>query len=301
MSSKKKLLVSVSGGETSMFMAQWLWRHKQEEYDMIFVYANTGEENEETLSFINSCSIHFKIPIVWVEAFVHHNNRKATGHDITSYHKASRNGEPFEEVIKKYGIPNQAMMHCTRELKENPIRSYAKSIGWKDYYTAIGIRTDEMGRQNRNAATMKIIYPLISMIKTTKPMINFYWSNMPFRLDLKGYEGNCKTCWKKSDNKLYTIAKENERKFLFFGKMEARYGNYIPESRLKLIAERGEYPIYPVRFFRGQRSVEDIVNASKSFTGIVKDDSLPFPMPDLFSDDTNENESCEVFSSCSET
>lgn len=298
---KKKLLVSVSGGETSMFMAQWLWRKKQVEYDMIFVFANTGEENEETLSFINSCQIHFKIPIVWVEALVKHGERKSTQHNVVSYHKASREGQPFEDVIKKYGIPNQAMMHCTRELKENPIRSYAKSIGWENYETAIGIRTDEMGRQNRNAAKLKIIYPLISMISSTKPMINFYWSNMPFRLDLKGYEGNCKTCWKKSDNKLYTIAKENERKFLFFGKMEARYGKFIPDSRLKLIEERGEIPKYPVTFFRGQRSVEDIIRESKNFTGFVRDDSLPFPMPDLFQDDTNDDQSCEVFSDCSET
>ena len=301
MESKKKLLVSVSGGETSMFMAQWLWRKMQEEYDMIFVFANTGEENEETLHFVNSCINHFKIPVVWVEAVVHQNERKGTEHSITSYFDASRDGQPFEEVIKKYGIPNMATPHCTRELKERPINSYAKSIGWDDCSLAIGIRVDEIDRQNAKKEQMKIIYPLISMFPTTKPMINFYWSNMPFRLDLKGYEGNCKTCWKKSDNKLYTIAKENERKFMFFQKMEMRYEKYVPESRLMLMSERGEYPKLPVRFFRGQRSVEDIVNASKSFTGIVKDDSLPFPMPDLFSDDTNENESCEVFSNCSET
>ena len=49
---KQKLLVSFSGGETSAFMAQWLWKHKQDEYDMIFVFANTGQENEETLQII---------------------------------------------------------------------------------------------------------------------------------------------------------------------------------------------------------------------------------------------------------
>ena len=295
---KKRLLVSVSGGETSMFMAQWLWRKKQDEYEMIFVFANTGEENEETLSFINSCQIHFNIPIAWVEANVIHGERRSTQHKIVTYNTASRDGQPFEEVIKKYGIPNKAMMHCTRELKENPIRSYAKSIGWKDYYTAIGIRNDEMGRQNKSSDKLKLLYPLISMIPSTKPTINFYWSNMPFRLMLKGYEGNCKVCWKKSDNKLYTIAKENEKKFSFFGKMELRYQNYIPDSRLKLIEERGEFPVYPVRFFRGQRSVEDIINESKNFNGVVKDDSIVFPMPDLFRDDINEDESCEVFTDC---
>ena len=48
----KRLLVSFSGGETSAFMAQWLWRHKRDQYDMVFVFANTGQENEETLDFV---------------------------------------------------------------------------------------------------------------------------------------------------------------------------------------------------------------------------------------------------------
>ena len=52
---KKKLLVSFSGGETSAFMAQWLWKHKQDEYEMLFVFANTGQEKEETLQFVDKC------------------------------------------------------------------------------------------------------------------------------------------------------------------------------------------------------------------------------------------------------
>jgi hypothetical protein len=215
---RKKLLVSFSGGETSAFMAQWLWNNRRDEYDMIFVFANTGQENEETLDFVRKCGLHFMIPIVWVESKVFHDERKGTTFITTDFWRASRNGEPFEDVIKKYGIPNISTPHCTRELKQNPIRAYAKSIGWKDYYTAIGIRIDELGRVN----TFKnFIYPLAqkSFKPMTKPQINEWWESQPFRLQLKGYQGNCMTCWKKSDVKLYQIAKENQKAFCFMDKI----------------------------------------------------------------------------------
>jgi hypothetical protein len=285
---KPKLLVSFSGGETSAYMAQWLWNHKRDEYDMIFVFANTGEENEETLRFVHQCELHFGFPVVWVEAVVNPENRQGTRHKIVDFNSACRDGKPFEAVIKKFGIPNMATPHCTREMKERPIRSYAKSIGWLNYETAIGIRADEPKRVKAKFCALKLLYPLVHMQPMTKPKINFWWSQQHFRLQLKGYQGNCKTCWKKSDNKLFQIAKENLGAYNFFGKMELRYDQFIPESRLELMRERGELSqsLYPVRFFRGNRSVQDIINASRSFTKEVLDDAMQF----------DENESCEVFS-----
>lgn len=288
---KKKLLVSFSGGETSAFMAQWLWKHKRDEYEMMFVFANTGIENEETLMFVQACEDHFGFPIVWVEALVYHGVRLGTSFKRVNFESASRDGEPFEQMIKKYGIPNRNAPHCTRELKQNPINAYAKAVWGNDFYLAIGIRADEIDRMNPKKEERKIIYPLIQkeFIPMTKPKINFFWKMQPFRLNLKGYQGNCKTCWKKSDQKLYQIAKENEREFLFFQKMELRYGKYIPETRLKKMEERGEAVKLPINFFRGNRSVEDIINQSKNFTGTVIDDSNLYDL---------HNESCEVFTEC---
>lgn len=299
---KSKLLVSFSGGETSAYMASWLWKHRQDEYEMIFVFANTGQENEETLRFVEQCSKHFGFPVVWVEAKVYHNERKGTGYKIVNFITADRDGKPFEETIKKYGIPNMNTPHCTRELKQNPIMAYAKSIGWKKHYTAIGIRVDECDRINSKAKQMKFIYPLIEnkMQPMTKQKINFWWSQQPFRLQLKGYQGNCITCWKKGDPKLYQIAKDNEMSYNFFGKMELRYEKYVPETRLKLMAEQGKLPILPVRFFRKNRSVQDIINESRSYIKTVNDDSINYNIQnELFDNiDLVGGESCEVFSEC---
>lgn len=272
---KKKLLVSVSGGETSLFMAVWIWLHLKDEYEIIFVFANTGQENEETLIFLKQCEEHFGIKIIWIEADVIEGKGNGTRFKIVNFETASRNGEPFEAVIKKYGIPNTKFLHCTRELKMNPIKAYAKSIWGKEkYYLAIGIRIDEFDRMNPNKDKLRIIYPLISkeMQPMTKPMINFWWKQQPFRLNLKGYQGNCITCYKKSDKKLFQIAKENPKAFEFFDRMEKQYGN-------------GQ------QIFRKNRTTEMILEEAKNWNGTVKDDSENEPT--LF-----DNESCEVFSSC---
>lgn len=277
---KKKLLVSFSGGETSAYMAQYLWKHKQDEFDMVFVFANTGLENEQTLKFVKQCSDHFGFDIHWVEAVVQHGVRKGTLHKVVNYETASREGEPFEDVIKKYGVPNQAFPHCTREAKLSPITSFTKSyFGTRDYYTAIGIRSDEADRINSKAGELKLIYPLISKnyIPMTKPKINFWWSQQPFRLELKGYQGNCITCWKKADKKLFQIYKENPSSFDFMNRMEQKYGMV-----------RGEKSV----FFRKQRSTNDIIEAATEFDGVVLDDA------DVYDTDLIGGESCEVWSSC---
>ena len=290
---KKKLLVSFSGGETSAFMAQWLWKHKQDEYEMIFVFANTGLENEETFNFIGKCSEHFGFHIYWIEAKVYHDERKSSGFVEVDIKNTSSMGEPFEEVIKKYGISNMAFPHCTRELKQNPMMAFAKDI-WdgEEYYTAIGIRADEIDRVNAKWKEKKFIYPLASPkwgIPITKSMINFYWDNQPFRLELKGYQGNCITCWKKSDKKLFQIAKENPTAFDFMLRMEKEYPEVGAEFKKDINAKSRT-------FFRENRSAKDIIEQAKNWDGKVIDDSEDKNVQ--LNLDLIGGESCEIFSEC---
>lgn len=298
----RNLLVSFSGGETSAFMAQWLNRN-YEKYgyeNIVFVFANTGLENEETLQFVDRCDKHFQLNVQWIEADVIHGKRKGSKYLTTDYENASRKGEPFEQMIIKYGISNQSFPHCTRELKQNPIQAFGKQyFNGEKYHTAIGIRNDEIDRMNAKAKQLGFIYPLISskMIPVNKPMINFYWRNMPFRLELKGYQGNCKTCWKKADKKLYQIAKENPNAFDFMRRMEEKYGNFFPKHRLeKWLSEGKEIP-KNITFFRNNRSAVQILKEAQNWNGKIKDDSDEYSYQiDLLGGD-----SCEVFSDCSDT
>ena len=269
----KKLLISFSGGETSAYLAKWLLDNKSDIYKMVFVFANTGDEEEETLKFIKKCAKVWGIKIIWVEAVVHHNKRISSSHKIVNFKTASRKREPFVEVIKKYGIPNQNFLHCNRELKLNPIKSYMKSIGWKNYETAIGIRVDEFDRVNKNRKQFKLIYPFITDKPTTKQEISYWWSKQSFRLKLKSYNTNCRTCWKKSDKVLATIYKNNPEYFKFNEQMEKLYG-------------KDKYT-----FFRNGRSVKllikDLEKINKIPTDKHNDNNFQINMF---------NESCDIYS-----
>lgn len=308
---KKKLLVTFSGGETSAFMGQWLNDKMTDQYEMLFVFANTGVESNETLDFVNKCENKFNIKINWIEAKVYHNEKKSSGFTLVNYETATRNTDwkvrdntPFEEIVKKYNIPNHSRLHCTRELKMNPIKAFAKSIwGNEKYYTALGIRIDEIDRMNSKKEELRLLYPLIQkdMKPMTKKHINFWWSNQDFRLNLKGYQGNCGACYKKSDNKLMQMALEDTNYFEFLSYLEEKYGNpngIIPQKVKKsvvdeetgeisegLITERLSKEVYKNVFFRNYVSAKEMVEKSKQFSGTIVDDHI-------------ETESCEVFSGC---
>ena len=277
MRKKEKLLVSFSGGETSAYLAKWLVDNKSDLYDMVFVFANTGDEEEETLKFVDLCSKKWNIEIIWVESVVHHEERVGSTHKIVNFNTASRNREPFKEVIKKYGIPNQNFLHCNREMKLNPIRSYMKSIGWKKYKTAIGIRVDEFDRVNKNRVKQGLIYPFISDKPTTKQEVSYWWSNQDFRLNLKSYNTNCRTCWKKSDKVLAQTYRENPNYFDFNREMETLYG-------------KEKYT-----FFRNGRTTDQLI------LDLEKINSLPADKHKDGNFQTNMfSDSCDIYSICGE-
>lgn len=247
----RKVCISFSGGRTSAFMA--FWAKKNIDADLCFVFANTGCEHEKTLEFVHRCDKEWDLNVVWLEAVVHHGVRKASTHKVVNYETASRKGEPFEEVIKKYTIPNQKFLHCTRELKLNPIKSYLKEKGWWGAHEmAVGIRIDEIDRMQADAKKKRIMYPLISQVPMTKEQISEWWSRQNFDLGIPPILGNCVWCYKKSDRKLMTLAQDDPSIFDFPDRMEREYGD-------RLIEKTGKR----ATFFRLNKSAQDIIAASK--------------------------------------
>tara|TARA_Y100001934_G_C12187871_1_gene694870 strand:+ start:178 stop:1026 length:849 start_codon:yes stop_codon:yes gene_type:complete len=245
---KDKLLVcTFSGGRTSAFMAQFLNTFpKYDDYDKAFIFANTGKEREETLEFIDKCDKEWGLGIVWLEANINKEKFKGTTYKIVDFKSASRKGEPFEAMLKKYPLPTNYGSVCTRELKLRPLNKYIKDLNYKEFKTALGIRFDERHRKSLHAEADDIIYPLCDDIKVDSKFIRTWWDMQCFDLQLKDYEGNCDLCFKKSVRKRLTIIKENPKVAEWWNKMEKKYAKQYPRFDL-----------------RTNKSVEDLIKMSK--------------------------------------
>lgn len=304
---KIKVLVSVSGGETSATLAKLLIdKHKltpvlvfskkgiphytklvNSTHEFIFVFSNTSREDNRTLIFVKNLMMYMGIPIVWVEAEVRQ-GRIGTTFTETNYNKAKRNGEVFESVIKKYGIPNTQFIHCTRELKMSPIKSFAKSIGWDDYQTAIGYRADEPKRINLiNAKKQKQIYPLYEWA-ITKSDVKHFWSKQSFNLGLLEWEGNCKLCYKKSKRKLLTQIIADPKSTEWIKEMEVKYSGFKKDGRSNLDED------YKTFFFRDNESIDLLIAESKEpFVPVTEKNYLQIQKQiGLFDYNLDEQEDC---------
>lgn len=243
----RKLWVSISGGRTSAYMAIKLKMQYADRFDLKFIYANTGLEHEETLIFLDKIDRRYQLGVTWVETVVHPEFGKGSTHTVVDFDSACRDDRLFNEMVDVYGIPNPAYLHCTRELKVNPMNSYVKSIGWDKEFRAIGIRIDEMGRASKKASVERKVYPLIDFFPIDKEGVIDWFKGRDYDLKIPEHLGNCVTCWKKSDTKILRIIDEEPERFEVFRKMEETKGlcghNVDGTKRV---------------FFRQNRSVEDM-------------------------------------------
>lgn len=251
---RRRLVVSFSGGRTSALMTYLLLKNLDaSEWEILVIFANTGQEHEQTLRFVQLCETVLGFPVIWVEAVTDPRMGKGVRFRRVTFDTASRDGAPFEAFIAKHGIPNVRWPACTRELKARPIRAYLRSIGWRHltYDTAIGIRADEADRINPDHVAQRIIYPLVDLGIRKEQVVQF-WREQAFDLRIPEHLGNCVWCWKKSLRKHLTLAKFHRPVFDFPQRMEVLYpfsGN----------GKTGE----PRRFFRENRTVEDLLARSR--------------------------------------
>jgi 3'-phosphoadenosine 5'-phosphosulfate sulfotransferase (PAPS reductase)/FAD synthetase len=226
--------ISFSGGRTSAYM---LWRVLQSNgglpSDAVVCFANTGKEDEATLRFVRDCGERWRAPIVWVE----YRNDEA-GFAVVDYETASRNGEPFEAIIRKRNyLPNPVTRFCTVELKIKAAAKYCrKNLGWGEWENMIGIRADEPRRASKIRANpsdgIKGIHRLMPLVDagTGKQDVASFWAEQSFDLGLPNiggvtYHGNCDLCFLKGASQIYSLIAEKPDRSVWWAKQEGSITN----------------------------------------------------------------------------
>lgn len=139
-------VVSFSGGRTSAYMLRQVLDNNEDLSDLVVTFANTGKEHPATLEFVRECAERWKVPIVWLEF-----RDNDSGFAVVDYANASRQGEPFEALIRKRKyLPNPVTRFCTIDLKIRIIHKYLRSLGLSTEEVPVdmmtGIRADEPRR-----------------------------------------------------------------------------------------------------------------------------------------------------------
>lgn len=218
--------ISFSGGRTSAYM---LWRVLQSNEglpdDAIVCFANTGKEEEATLEFVRDCAEYWQVPITWLE-FRDTEDR----FEVVTFETASRNGEPFEALIRKRNyLPNPVTRFCTIDLKIRPIGRYLLSLGMAatkteaENMSMIGMRADEQRRAAKIADKSRI--PLVTA-GITKEDVGAFWRAQPFDLGLPNnngvtMHGNCDLCFLKGGAQILSLIAEKPARAVWWAGMEA--------------------------------------------------------------------------------
>lgn len=220
-------VISFSGGRTSAYM---LWKCLEAHdgvlpEEAIVCFANTGKEEEATLKFVNDCAVNWNVNIVWLE--YRDNEQKF---EVVRYDTASRNGEPFEILIRKRKfLPNPTARFCTVELKVRTIHRYLKSIGIESAINMIGIRADEQRRlkkiSNNDYGNQWEKYAPLGLDNVTKQTVGNFWKQQPFDLELFNnngvtMHGNCDLCFLKGGNQIQSLIQEKPERAIWWAKME---------------------------------------------------------------------------------
>jgi len=233
-------IISFSGGRTSAFMLRKIldaYNNKLPK-DLLVTFANTGKELEETLAFVNRCEKEWNVKVHWLELEIAETSPIWRTKEV-SYETASRNGEPFEALLEKKGrLPTLYQRTCTIELKINTINRFMRKKGYKEWYSAIGLRYDEPRRACdalKNSQKHVNIVPLYDAKLTNEDVLE-YWNNSSFDLELpsingKTIAGNCDLCFLKGTQTTVSLLKERPHLADWWIETEEKYNNKFRHNR----------------------------------------------------------------------
>lgn len=236
--------IAFSGGRTSAYMLHQILAVNGDLPDRVkVIFTPTGREMPEELDFVQECGSRWGVHVNWVEYRLKwtgspHDPKNrifdsaAHNFEVVSHNSASRNGEPFEALMEYYQYtPNREADFCSHNLKTRTARRFCvEELGWENWTTALGIRSDENGRLLRKQPKerYRVWYPLAEG-DVTKEIVSNFWSRQDFDLRLQNINGvtpmgNCDGCFKKSEWKRSVLARDYPDRASWWAAMEAKHG-----------------------------------------------------------------------------
>ena len=274
-------LISFSGGRTSGYMLYKIL----ESYDGVLpddvhvTFANTGKEMPETLDFINDCAVNWNVNVRWLELDIHDERPIYRTKEVT-YETASRNGEPFEALIKrKKMLPNVVARLCTIHMKIDVMNRFMRSHGYKEWANVIGLRYDEpkrVAKQRKQNDSGKNKWTSLVPLYDNKVMVEdvaLFWENNEFDLGLPNHSGktlagNCDLCFLKGTRTLIKLIKE---------KPELADWWIEQEQKIEKLNKGTEY--------ENKKVSTATFNKSRSYTDLVELARLDAKQISMFEDD----------------
>ena len=231
-------VISFSGGRSSGYMLYQIL--KAHDFDLPkhvkVIFANTGKEMPQTLDFVRDVSEKWDVKISWLE----YSGKKQFIE--VDYASASRNGEPFAQLIQdKNYLPNMMARFCTSELKVLTIERY---MGSDDFLTVVGIRGDEPRRATKMRAKENYLVPMADC-GVTEEDVREFWSKQEFDLAMPpagiNTLSNCDLCFLKGYSIKQSIVEHNPSLADWWAnqekKINARFRNDQPSyEKMQIIA-----------------------------------------------------------------
>lgn len=287
------ICIAFSGGRSSAVMTKLMLEKFRGVRPIEVVFCNTGKEALKTYEFVERCDKEWDFNVNWIEA-VPLEDGEGVDFRYVDYHTCDKEGKVFESIIEKYGIPNPGAPLCKDRLKHKPVKKFVKSLGWKNYYLAIGIRGDEIDRITSDSAKKNVFYPLVDW-NWDKEMVNSFMRNQSFDLELSSdIYSNCVGCWQMSFRKLGTLALKSPESFDWWQRMEDKYKYHKSDCKAAVDPESGER-----RFYRGNTSVQGIFDMAHSENFKPYEDSGQLSIWDVlfYNEELDKGGSCD--SGCS--
>jgi 3'-phosphoadenosine 5'-phosphosulfate sulfotransferase (PAPS reductase)/FAD synthetase len=221
--------IAFSGGRTSAYMLHQILEENGDLPERVVVsFQNTGREMPETLDFVQECGERWGVRIVWLEY-----RPERPFFEVVNHNSASRDGEPFESLIRRTltisrvaRLPNTTMRYCTRDMKVRCMNRFLRSLGWKSWHVARGLRADEESRVAGKPEAPAIAWNPLFDAGVKKEDVSAFWSRQRFDLRLPNLRGktplgNCDGCFLKSEAARAALARDFPERHAWWARMEA--------------------------------------------------------------------------------